>query len=81
MTGNPDGRWGKYKFPVPVDFWVCFVAVNILTFVTERSMLTTGSSVEKYMSVSTESIMPVSFESVLLGTVSMDMSRLGLKLA
>ena len=29
---NPDGRWGKSKSPVPVDFWICPVAVPTLTF-------------------------------------------------
>ena len=42
LIGNPDGRWGKSKSPVPVDCWVFAVAVSTLTLGAERSMLTTG---------------------------------------
>ena len=44
---NTYGRWGKSKYPVPVDCWVCPVAVPTLTFGAERSMLTIGASAEK----------------------------------
>ena len=47
LIGNPDGRWGKSKSPVPVDFWVCPVDMPTLTFGSVRSMLTTRESVEK----------------------------------
>ena len=47
LIGNTDGRLGKFKSPVPVDCWVCPVAVPNLTFGAERSMLTIGESVEK----------------------------------
>ena len=47
LIGNPDGRWGKSKSPVPVDFWVCPIAVPTFTFGAERSMLPIGASVEK----------------------------------
>ena len=46
LIGNPDGRWGKSKSPVPVDCWVLPVAVPTLNFGAERSMLTIGESVE-----------------------------------
>ena len=81
LIGNPEGIWGKSKSPVPVYCWVFPVAVPTLTFGDKRSMLTIGESVEKYMSVSPESTMPVDFLSGLLGIVSVDMSRVGLKLA
>ena len=32
LIGNPDGRWGKSKSPVPVDCWFCPVDVPTLTF-------------------------------------------------
>ena len=47
LIGGTDGRWGNSKSPVPVDFWVCPVAVPTLTFGSESSMLTIGASVEK----------------------------------
>ena len=81
LIGNLNGRWGKSKSPVPVDCWVYPVAVPTLTFGAERYMLTTGASVEEYMSVAPELTMPVAFVSGLLGNVSVDMSRMGLKLA
>ena len=40
VIGNPDGRWGKLKSPVPVDCWVCPVPVLNLTVGAERLMLT-----------------------------------------
>ena len=51
LSGNPNGRWGKYRSPVTVDCWVCPVAVPTVTFGAASSMLTTGASMEKYMSV------------------------------
>ena len=47
LIGNPDGRWVKFKSPVPVDCWVCPVSVPNLNFGAKRSMLNTGESVEK----------------------------------
>ena len=47
LIGNPDGRWGKSKFPVPVDYWVFPVSVPTLAFGAARYMLNTGASVEK----------------------------------
>ena len=47
LIGNPGGRWGKFKSPVPLDCWVCPVAVPTLTFGSERSMLTMGAYVAK----------------------------------
>ena len=81
FIGNPDGIWGKSKSPVPVDCWVCPVAVPTLTFGAERSMLTIGAYVEKFISVAPELTMPVAGVSGLLGIVSVDMYRVGLKLA
>ena len=81
LIGNPNGRWGKYKSPVSVDCWVCPVAMPTFTFGAARSMLTTGASMEKYMSVAPESTMTVAFVSGLLGNFSVDMSMVGLKLA
>ena len=91
LVGNPDGRWGKSRSPVPVDCWNCPVAMPTVTFGAARSMLTTGESMEKYMSVAPESTMPVDcFGSTLccrvwlsgiLGNVRVDMSRVELKLA
>ena len=81
MIGKYDGVWGKSKSPVPVDCWVYPVAVPTLNFGAKRSMLTIGEYVEKYMYVAPESIMPVAVVSGILGIVSVDMSRVGLKLA
>ena len=47
LIGNPNGRWGKSKSPVPVDCWVCPVAVPNLTFGAARSFLATWASVEE----------------------------------
>ena len=47
LIGNPDGIWGKFRSPVPVNCWVCPVAVPTVTFGAARSMLTTGASMEK----------------------------------
>ena len=47
LIGNPDGRWGNSRSPVPVDYWVCPVAVPTMTFGAARYMLTTGASMEK----------------------------------
>ena len=78
LIGNYDGRWGKSNSPVPVDFWVCPVAVPTLNFGAERSMLTIGASAEKQMYVDPESTMPVAVVSRLIGK---DLFRVGLKLA
>ena len=47
VIGNPDGSWGKFKSPVPVDCRDCPVAVPTLNFGAKRSTLTMGASVEK----------------------------------
>ena len=47
LIGNPDGRWGKSRSPVPVDCWVFPVAVPTITFGAVRSMLTSGESMAK----------------------------------
>ena len=47
FIGNPDGRWGKARSPVPVDCWVCPVDVPTVTFFAARYMLTKGASVAK----------------------------------
>ena len=47
FIGNPNGIGGKARYPAPVDFWVCPVAVPTVTFGAALSMLTTGSSVAK----------------------------------
>ena len=78
MIGNPDGRWGKSKSPVPLDCWVFPIAVPTLAFRAERSMLTIGALVEKYMSAAPDSTMPVDVVSRLLGK---GLSRVGLNLA
>ena len=65
--GNSDGIWGKAKFSVPTDCFVCPVTVPTVTLGAVRSMLTTGSSVAKYMLVVPDSTMPVAlFRSALL---------------
>ena len=91
LIGNPDGRWGNSRSPVPVDFCFCPVAVPTLTFGVARYVLTTGSSMEKYMSVAPDSTMPVAFVGSticcrvwlygLIFNVRLDMSRVVLKLA
>ena len=50
LIGNSDGRWGKDRLPVPANCWVLPVDVPTVTLCDARSMLTTGASVEKYMS-------------------------------
>ena len=40
VIGNPDGIWGKFKSPVPVDCSVWPVAVPTLTSRAEGLMLT-----------------------------------------
>ena len=67
--GNPDGIWGKFKSPVPVDSCDWPVAVPNLTFGAERSTLTMGSSAEKWMSVALESTMPIAGMFWLLCTI------------
>ena len=47
MIGNPDVRWGKFKFPGPVYYCVWPVVVPTLTVGAERSRLTMGASAEK----------------------------------
>ena len=61
LIGNPDGRWGKPRSFFPVDCCVCPVAVHTVTFGATQFMLTTGESMEKYISVTPESTMPVDF--------------------
>ena len=47
LIGNTYGIWDKSKSRVPVNCWVCPVAVPTLTLGAERSMLTIGAYVEK----------------------------------
>ena len=47
VTGNPEGSFGIFNSPVPVDFWYWPVAVPTVTFGEERSMLTMVASAEK----------------------------------
>ena len=47
VIGNPDGRWGKFKLPVPVDCFVCPIAVLTLTVGSKRFILTIGASAAK----------------------------------
>ena len=47
VTGNPEGRLGKFSSPVPVDYWDWTVAVPNVTFGAERLALTMGVSAEK----------------------------------
>ena len=61
MIEKFDGRWGKAQLPVPADFSVCPVAVPTVTLGAAQSMFITGASVENYMLVAPESIMPVVF--------------------
>ena len=67
VIGNPDGIWGKFNSPMPVDCYVWPVAVPNLTVGSERLMLTMGASAAKSMSVAPESTMPVAVMSGLLG--------------
>ena len=46
VTGNPEGSFGRFNSPVPVEFWDWPVAVPTVTFGAERSMLTMGASAE-----------------------------------
>ena len=78
VIGNPDGRWGKFKAPVPVHCCVCPVGVPTLTVGDKRSMLTMGASAAKYMSLAPESTMPVA---IMSGLLDKGLSRVGLKLA
>ena len=56
---NSDRRLGKAKLLVPADCCVYPVDVPTATLGAARSMLNTGASTEKYMSVAPESTMPV----------------------
>ena len=47
VTGNPEGGFGRFNSPVPVDFWDWPVAVPTVNFGAERSTLTMGASAEK----------------------------------
>ena len=47
VIGNPDGSWGKFKSPVPVDCCDWPVAVPTLTVGAERSTLNMGVSAAK----------------------------------
>ena len=47
VIGNPDGSWGKFNSPVPVDCCVWAVAVPTFSFGGERLVLTMGASAEK----------------------------------
>ena len=47
VTGNPEGSFGRFNSPVPVEFCDWPVAVPNITFGAERSILNTGASVEK----------------------------------
>ena len=58
---NSDRRLGKAKLLVPADCCVYPVDVPTATLGAARSMLNTGASTEKYMSVAPESTMPVEF--------------------
>ena len=77
IIGNPDGIWGKFKPPLPVDCCDWPVAVPTLNFGAERLTLTMGESAEKQMSVAPESTMPVASMFWLMGN---GMSRVRLKL-
>ena len=47
VTGNPEGSFGRFNSPVPVEFWDRPVAVPTVNFGAERSILTIGASAEK----------------------------------
>ena len=47
VTGNLEGSWGKFNYPVPMDCWDWPVAVHTVTFGAERLTLTMGASAEK----------------------------------
>ena len=76
MIGNPDGSWGKFKSPVPVNCCVWPVVVPTLTFGAEGLMLTTGASAAKYMYVDMVSTMLVAG---LFGLLGKGLSRVGQK--
>ena len=59
LVGNSDRRWGKSKLTVPADCCGLTVVVPTVTLGAARSMLNTGESAAKYMSVAPESTMPV----------------------
>ena len=44
LIGKPDGIWGKFRPPDPVDCWVCPVDVRTVTFGAARYVLATGES-------------------------------------
>ena len=46
-TGNPEGRFGGFNSPVPVEFCDWKVAVPTVAVGDERSILTIGASAEK----------------------------------
>ena len=93
LSGKPGGIWVKARSPVPVDFWVFPFSVHTVTFYASLSILTTGASVAKYMSLAPESTMHVAVVGsthcwhvwlvgdLLLGKVKVYMSRVGLKLS
>ena len=47
IIGNPDGSWGKFKSPMPVDCCVWPVTVPTLTIWAERLMLIMEASAAK----------------------------------
>ena len=47
VTGNPEGSFGRFNSPVPVEFCDWTVAVPTVTFEAEQSILTIGASAEK----------------------------------
>ena len=51
LVGKSDGIWGKAKLLVPADCCVCPVVVPTVTLGAAWSLLTTGASTAKYMSV------------------------------
>ena len=63
---------------MPVDCCDWPVAVHTLTFGAKRLTLTMGASAAKYMSVASESTMPVAGMLLILCNI---LSRVGLKLA
>ena len=44
VNGNPEGSFGRFNSPVPVEFWDWPVAVLIVTFGAKRSILNIGAS-------------------------------------
>ena len=47
VTGNPEGSFGIFNSPVPVEFCDWPVYVPTVNFGAERSILTIGASAEK----------------------------------